>query len=35
MLLTALSAGAQLLPWHAIGCAIGGLIGDAIQAALR
>jgi hypothetical protein len=35
MLLNVLSAGAQLLPWHTLGCAVGGMIGDAVQAALR
>lgn len=35
MLLNVLSAGAQLLPWHALGSYIGGMIGDLIQAALR
>ena len=35
MLLNVLSAGAQLLHWHDIGCFIGGLIGNAIQDALR
>ena len=35
MLLNVLSAAAQFLSWHSLGCTIGGLIGDAIQAALH